>query len=58
MHSINAFNDRSKPSILASNAKGYTPKGNYESVNYTTSNYEERKAPAGNQYRSTSYGDD
>ena len=29
-----------------------------ESVNSTTSNYEERKAPAGNEYRLRSYGDD
>jgi hypothetical protein len=29
-----------------------------ESVNSTTSNYEERKAPAGNENRLRSYGDD
>jgi len=34
------------------------PLGNYDSVNSTTSNYEERKAPAGNEYRLRSYGDD
>jgi hypothetical protein len=40
--------DRKKPRM---------PKGS-EPVNSTTSNYEEPKAPAGNEYRLRSYGDD
>ena len=43
---------------LMDSNKPFMPKGNYESVNSTTSNYEERKAPAGNEYRLRSYGDD
>jgi hypothetical protein len=43
---------------LMDRKKPFSPKGNYDSVNSTTSNYEERKAPAGNEYRLRSYGDD
>jgi hypothetical protein len=42
---------------LMDRKKPFRPTGS-ESVNSTTSNYEERKAPAGNEYRLRSYGDD
>jgi hypothetical protein len=42
---------------LMDRKKPFRPTGS-ESVNSSTSNYEERKAPAGNEYRLRSYGDD
>lgn len=50
----------SKPSILASKSSGYTPKGNYESVNSqgSSSNLTSTPTPDPHQYRLTSYGDD
>jgi hypothetical protein len=42
---------------LMDRKKPFRPTGS-EPVNSTTSNYEERKAPAGNEYRLRSYGDD
>jgi hypothetical protein len=42
---------------LMDRKKPFRPTGS-ESVNSTTSNYEERKAPAGNENRLRSYGDD
>jgi hypothetical protein len=42
---------------LMDRKKPFSPKGS-EPVNSTTSNYEERKAPAGNENRLRSYGDD
>ena len=42
---------------LMDRKKPFRPTGS-EPVNTTTSNYEERKAPAGNEYRLRSYGDD
>jgi len=42
---------------LMDRKKPFRPTGS-ESVDSSTSNYEERKAPAGNEYRLRSYGDD
>ena len=42
---------------LMARKKPFTPVGP-KSVDSTTSNYVERKAPAGNEYRLQSYGDD
>jgi hypothetical protein len=42
---------------LMDRKKPFRPTGS-EPVNSTTSNYVERKAPAGNEYRLRSYGDD
>jgi hypothetical protein len=42
---------------LMDRKKPFRPTGS-ESVNSSTSNYEERKAPAGNENRLRSYGDD
>jgi hypothetical protein len=42
---------------LMDRKKPFRPTGS-EPVKSTTSNYEERKAPAGNEYRLRSYGDD
>jgi hypothetical protein len=49
-----------KPSILASKSTGYTPKGNYESVNSQGSSSSLASAPEEDphKYRLTSYGDD
>lgn len=50
----------SKPSILAPKATGYTPKGNYESVNSqgSSSNLVSTPVDDPHKYRLTSYGDD
>ncbi len=42
---------------LMDRKKPFRPTGS-EPVKSTTSNYEERKAPAGNEYRLRNYGDD
>ena len=55
-----ANNPSRRPSILASKPTGYTPKGNYESVNSQGSSSSLTSTPAADphQYRLTSYGDD
>jgi hypothetical protein len=55
-HSIHGDSSPSNKELM-DRKKPFRPKGS-EPVNSTTSNYEERKAPPGNERRLTSYGDD
>ena len=53
-------NPNRRPSILASKPTGYTPTGNYESVNSQGSSSSLVSTPTTDphKYRLTSYGDD
>jgi hypothetical protein len=55
-----ANNPNRRPSILAAKPTGYTPKGNYESVNSQGSSSSVVSTPVADphKYRLTSYGDD
>ena len=54
------FYGGSKPSILPAKSTGYTPQGNYESVNSQGSSSSLQSTPADDphKYRLTGYGDD